>query len=145
MISSGEKHKTYNWNKGWNFRLWRCSTLYFVSVFYIFASRNVLYHDAVAGSIALRDYWEAATIVFLFTISEWLESRASHKVIITFSIPIILFLFKLLSWSLSLLCNLALFQPSTYNFDGFDNSSAKVIICCINNLHLKTRTCSLWM
>ncbi|KAK2970521.1 hypothetical protein RJ640_001726 [Escallonia rubra] len=34
---------------------------------------------AVAGSIALKDYWEAGTIVFLFTIAEWLESRASHK------------------------------------------------------------------
>ncbi|KAK6152168.1 hypothetical protein DH2020_014803 [Rehmannia glutinosa] len=33
----------------------------------------------LSGSIALRDYWEAGTIVFLFTISEWLESRASHK------------------------------------------------------------------
>ncbi|KAL0346880.1 UNVERIFIED_CONTAM: putative cadmium/zinc-transporting ATPase HMA4 [Sesamum calycinum] len=33
----------------------------------------------VSGSIALHDYWEAATIVFLFTIAEWLESRASHK------------------------------------------------------------------
>ncbi|KAH6755808.1 heavy metal atpase 2 [Perilla frutescens var. hirtella] len=40
---------------------------------------NILVLITVAGSIALRDYWEAATIVFLFTISEWLESRASHK------------------------------------------------------------------
>ncbi|KAG9152688.1 hypothetical protein Leryth_025139 [Lithospermum erythrorhizon] len=32
-----------------------------------------------AGSIALKDYWEAGTIVFLFTTAEWLESRASHK------------------------------------------------------------------
>jgi len=35
---------------------------------------------AVAGTIVLRDYTEAGTIVFLFTIAEWLESRASHKV-----------------------------------------------------------------
>ncbi|XP_039009681.1 cadmium/zinc-transporting ATPase HMA2-like isoform X2 [Hibiscus syriacus] len=27
----------------------------------------------------MKDYTEAATIVFLFTIAEWLESRASHK------------------------------------------------------------------
>nr|GFA87596.1 putative inactive cadmium/zinc-transporting ATPase HMA3 [Tanacetum cinerariifolium] len=31
------------------------------------------------GSIFLKDYWEAATIVFLLNISEWLETRASHK------------------------------------------------------------------
>ncbi|KAK4483747.1 hypothetical protein RD792_010949 [Penstemon davidsonii] len=40
---------------------------------------NILVLIAVSGSIALKDYWEAATIVFLFTIAEWLESRASHK------------------------------------------------------------------
>ncbi|KAL3825599.1 hypothetical protein ACJIZ3_021628 [Penstemon smallii] len=40
---------------------------------------NILVLIAVAGSIALHDYWEAASIVFLFTIAEWLESRASHK------------------------------------------------------------------
>ncbi|CAI9760959.1 unnamed protein product [Fraxinus pennsylvanica] len=40
---------------------------------------NILVVIAVAGSIALKDYWEAGTIVFLFTIAKWLESRASHK------------------------------------------------------------------
>ncbi|KAL3644198.1 Cadmium/zinc-transporting ATPase hma2 [Castilleja foliolosa] len=40
---------------------------------------NILVLIAVSGSVALHDYWEAATIVFLFTIAEWLESRASHK------------------------------------------------------------------
>ncbi|KAJ9550756.1 hypothetical protein OSB04_014801 [Centaurea solstitialis] len=40
---------------------------------------NVLMLIAVAGSIYLKDYWEAGTIVFLLTISEWLERRASHK------------------------------------------------------------------
>ncbi|KAL2481980.1 Cadmium/zinc-transporting ATPase HMA2 [Abeliophyllum distichum] len=40
---------------------------------------NILVVIAVAGSIALEDYWEAGTIVFLFTIAKWLESRASHK------------------------------------------------------------------
>ncbi|KAA8535773.1 hypothetical protein F0562_030793 [Nyssa sinensis] len=40
---------------------------------------NILVIIAVVGSIVLNDYWEAASIVFLFTIAEWLESRASHK------------------------------------------------------------------
>ncbi|KAL4564385.1 hypothetical protein LXL04_028449 [Taraxacum kok-saghyz] len=40
---------------------------------------NVLMLIAVGGSIVLKDYWEAGTIVFLLTISEWLETRASHK------------------------------------------------------------------
>lgn len=40
---------------------------------------NILVLITVSGSLALHDYWEAATIVFLFIISEWLESRASHK------------------------------------------------------------------
>uniref|UniRef100_A0A7N0TGP8 HMA domain-containing protein n=2 Tax=Kalanchoe fedtschenkoi TaxID=63787 RepID=A0A7N0TGP8_KALFE len=40
---------------------------------------NILAIVAVVGTIFLRDYLEAATIVFLFTIAEWLESRASHK------------------------------------------------------------------
>ncbi|KAL2493818.1 Cadmium/zinc-transporting ATPase HMA2 [Forsythia ovata] len=40
---------------------------------------NMLVVIAVAGSIALKDYWESGTIVFLFTIAKWLESRASHK------------------------------------------------------------------
>lgn len=40
----------------------------------------IFFFIPVVGSIVLKDYWEAATIVFLFTIAEWLESRASHKV-----------------------------------------------------------------
>ncbi|KAK6945733.1 hypothetical protein RJ641_013277 [Dillenia turbinata] len=40
---------------------------------------NILVIIAVIGSIAMGDYLEAGTIVFLFTIAEWLESRASHK------------------------------------------------------------------
>ncbi|CAM8888800.1 unnamed protein product [Rhodiola kirilowii] len=40
---------------------------------------NILAIFAVVGTIVLSDYLEAATIVFLFTIAEWLESRASHK------------------------------------------------------------------
>ncbi|CAO2822953.1 unnamed protein product [Amaranthus hypochondriacus] len=34
---------------------------------------------AVVGTLVLQDYLEAGTIVFLFTIAEWLESRASQK------------------------------------------------------------------
>ncbi|XP_019177840.1 PREDICTED: putative inactive cadmium/zinc-transporting ATPase HMA3 [Ipomoea nil] len=40
---------------------------------------NILMLIAVVGSLILRDYWEAATIVFLFTISEWLQSTATHQ------------------------------------------------------------------
>ncbi|KAK9097534.1 hypothetical protein Sjap_023031 [Stephania japonica] len=40
---------------------------------------NILLLIAVGGSIALGDYWEAGTIVFLFTIAEWLQTRASKK------------------------------------------------------------------
>ncbi|KAL6185354.1 hypothetical protein ACLB2K_041488 [Fragaria x ananassa] len=40
---------------------------------------NILMIVAVIGTIALHDYLEAGTIVFLFTIAEWLESRAGHK------------------------------------------------------------------
>ncbi|XP_022755459.1 cadmium/zinc-transporting ATPase HMA3-like isoform X3 [Durio zibethinus] len=40
---------------------------------------NILMLIAVIGSVAMKDYTEAGTIVFLFTVAEWLESRASHK------------------------------------------------------------------
>uniref|UniRef100_A0A5B7B854 Putative inactive cadmium/zinc-transporting ATPase HMA3 n=1 Tax=Davidia involucrata TaxID=16924 RepID=A0A5B7B854_DAVIN len=40
---------------------------------------NVLVLIAVGGTLALQDFWEAGTIVFLFAISQWLESRASYK------------------------------------------------------------------
>ncbi|KAL5699485.1 hypothetical protein ACHQM5_030379 [Ranunculus cassubicifolius] len=40
---------------------------------------NILVLVAVIGAIVLGDYWEAGTTVFLFTIAEWLESRASQK------------------------------------------------------------------
>ncbi|KAL6977819.1 Cadmium/zinc-transporting ATPase hma2 [Sarracenia purpurea var. burkii] len=40
---------------------------------------NILALFAVLGSIVLHDYWEAGAIVFLLTIAQWLESRASHK------------------------------------------------------------------
>ncbi|XP_061361511.1 putative inactive cadmium/zinc-transporting ATPase HMA3 isoform X1 [Gastrolobium bilobum] len=40
---------------------------------------NILMIVAVIGTIVMNDYLEAGTIVFLFSIAEWLESRASHK------------------------------------------------------------------
>ncbi|XP_019454567.1 PREDICTED: putative cadmium/zinc-transporting ATPase HMA4 isoform X4 [Lupinus angustifolius] len=40
---------------------------------------NILMIIAVIGTIAMKDYLEAGTIVFLFSIAEWLETRASHK------------------------------------------------------------------
>ncbi|PRQ51352.1 putative hydrolase [Rosa chinensis] len=40
---------------------------------------NILVIVAVIGTIAMSDYVEAGTIVFLFTIAEWLESRSRHK------------------------------------------------------------------
>ncbi|KAK2646417.1 hypothetical protein Ddye_021612 [Dipteronia dyeriana] len=40
---------------------------------------NILMLIAVIGTIAMKDFTEAGTIVFLFTIAEWLETRASHK------------------------------------------------------------------
>jgi len=35
---------------------------------------------AVCGTAALRDFWEAGVIIFLFSIAQWLETRATHKV-----------------------------------------------------------------
>ncbi|KAH7293616.1 hypothetical protein KP509_28G033300 [Ceratopteris richardii] len=40
---------------------------------------NVLMLIAVAGAIALGDYLEAGSVVFLFTLADWLESRSSDK------------------------------------------------------------------
>ncbi|KAF6141780.1 hypothetical protein GIB67_027958 [Kingdonia uniflora] len=40
---------------------------------------NILVLIAVGGTIAVGDYIESGTIVFLFSIAAWLESRASHK------------------------------------------------------------------
>lgn len=34
----------------------------------------------VGGSIGMGDYLEAGTIVFLFTLADWLESRSTDKV-----------------------------------------------------------------
>ncbi|XP_054821983.1 putative inactive cadmium/zinc-transporting ATPase HMA3 isoform X2 [Prosopis cineraria] len=40
---------------------------------------NILMLIAVTATIAMADYLEAGTIVFLSSIAEWLESMASHK------------------------------------------------------------------
>ncbi|KAI3955571.1 hypothetical protein MKX01_034893 [Papaver californicum] len=40
---------------------------------------NILVLIAVGGTVAMQDYIEAGSIVFLFTIAEWLESRAGYK------------------------------------------------------------------
>ncbi|XP_065040369.1 cadmium/zinc-transporting ATPase HMA2-like [Musa acuminata AAA Group] len=40
---------------------------------------NILLLIAVGGAVAFRDYSEAAFIVLLFTVAEWLESKASSK------------------------------------------------------------------
>eukprot|EP01018_Ginkgo_biloba_P027445 Gb_16135 [translate_table: standard] len=40
---------------------------------------NVLMIIAVGGTIGLGDYLEAGSIVFLFTLAEWLETRSSDK------------------------------------------------------------------
>ncbi|CAN1229271.1 Cadmium/zinc-transporting ATPase HMA2 [Linum grandiflorum] len=40
---------------------------------------TILVLIAVISTLAMKDFTEAATIVFLFTIADWLESRASHK------------------------------------------------------------------
>ncbi|WOK98956.1 cadmium/zinc-transporting ATPase HMA2-like [Canna indica] len=40
---------------------------------------NVLMVTAVFGAIGLGDYLEGASIVFLFTLAEWLEAKSSNK------------------------------------------------------------------
>ncbi|KAK7291872.1 hypothetical protein RIF29_07369 [Crotalaria pallida] len=50
-----------------------------VSIWNLRFDINILMIIAVIGTIFMNDYLEAGTIVFLFSIAEWLESRASHK------------------------------------------------------------------
>ncbi|EOA15977.1 hypothetical protein CARUB_v10004075mg [Capsella rubella] len=40
---------------------------------------NILVVITVGATIGMQDYTEAAVVVFLFTIAEWLQSRASYK------------------------------------------------------------------
>ena len=41
---------------------------------------NTLMAIAIAGAVALQDFFEAAAVVSLFTLSEWLESRYGKDV-----------------------------------------------------------------
>ncbi|CAJ1975904.1 unnamed protein product [Sphenostylis stenocarpa] len=41
---------------------------------------NILVLLAVCSTAALQDFWEAGVIIFLFSIAQWLETRATHKV-----------------------------------------------------------------
>ncbi|KAJ7553988.1 hypothetical protein O6H91_06G121500 [Diphasiastrum complanatum] len=51
----------------------------FVSIRRLVLHINLLMLIAVGGAVALGDYLEAGSIVFLFTIADWLESRSSNK------------------------------------------------------------------
>jgi Cd2+/Zn2+-exporting ATPase len=51
----------------------------FVAIRNFMLDINVLMLIAVSGTIGLGDYLEGGTIVFLFTLAEWLESRSSDK------------------------------------------------------------------
>ncbi|XP_022987177.1 cadmium/zinc-transporting ATPase HMA3-like isoform X1 [Cucurbita maxima] len=59
--------------------IWPIALKSFTAVRHLRIDINILALIAVIGTIVLNDYLEAATIVFLFTIAEWLESRAGHK------------------------------------------------------------------
>jgi cation transport ATPase len=51
-----------------------------------FKSSHFLFASvAVSGAIAMGDYSEAGFIVFLFSIAEWLNTRASRKVCLSLS------------------------------------------------------------
>ncbi|XP_027338725.1 putative inactive cadmium/zinc-transporting ATPase HMA3 [Abrus precatorius] len=46
---------------------------------------NILVLLAVCGTAALQDFWEAGVIIFLFSIAQWLETRATHKAVVAMS------------------------------------------------------------
>ncbi|KHN45233.1 putative inactive cadmium/zinc-transporting ATPase HMA3 isoform X1 [Glycine soja] len=46
---------------------------------------NILVLLAVCGTAALQDFWEAGIIIFLFSIAQWLETRATHKAMVAMS------------------------------------------------------------
>ncbi|KAK7384750.1 hypothetical protein VNO78_30451 [Psophocarpus tetragonolobus] len=46
---------------------------------------NILVVLAVCGTVALQDFWEAGIIIFLFSIAQWLETRATHKAMVAMS------------------------------------------------------------
>ncbi|KAI8571474.1 hypothetical protein RHMOL_Rhmol01G0122700 [Rhododendron molle] len=47
---------------------------------------NILILIAVGGTLALQDFSEAGTIVFIYAISQWLESTASYKALAVMSL-----------------------------------------------------------
>ncbi|KAF7112738.1 hypothetical protein RHSIM_RhsimUnG0198000 [Rhododendron simsii] len=47
---------------------------------------NILILIAVGGTLALQDFSEAGTIVFVYAISQWLESTASYKALAVMSV-----------------------------------------------------------
>ncbi|XP_039163873.1 cadmium/zinc-transporting ATPase HMA3-like isoform X1 [Eucalyptus grandis] len=57
----------------------------YASIKHLTLNIYVLILISVIGTLALQDYWEAASIVFLFSIAQWLELRASHKAMATMS------------------------------------------------------------
>ncbi|KAF1891203.1 hypothetical protein Lal_00001344 [Lupinus albus] len=46
---------------------------------------NILVLIAVCVTVALQDFLEAGVIIFLFSISQWLETRATHKAVVAMS------------------------------------------------------------
>ncbi|XP_030511123.1 putative inactive cadmium/zinc-transporting ATPase HMA3 [Cannabis sativa] len=58
----------------------------FTSIWNLTLNVNILVLLAVVGTLALQDYWEAGTIVFLFSIAQWLESKASHEAMAAMSV-----------------------------------------------------------
>jgi Cd2+/Zn2+-exporting ATPase len=36
---------------------------------------------AVCGTVAIQDFTDGGVIIFLFSIAQWLETRATHKVL----------------------------------------------------------------
>ncbi|KAL8168119.1 hypothetical protein V2J09_009618 [Rumex salicifolius] len=59
--------------------IWPVLVKGFAAVKNITLDLNILILIEVAGTLALQDFWEAGTIIFLFLVAEWLQSIASHK------------------------------------------------------------------
>ncbi|CAL5184500.1 unnamed protein product [Lathyrus oleraceus] len=46
---------------------------------------NILVILAVCGTVALQDFTDGGVIIFLFSIAQWLETRATHKAMVAMS------------------------------------------------------------
>ncbi|XP_027189340.1 cadmium/zinc-transporting ATPase HMA2-like isoform X3 [Cicer arietinum] len=46
---------------------------------------NILVVFAVCGTIAIQDFTDGGVIIFLFSIAQWLETRATHKAMVAMS------------------------------------------------------------